>query len=64
VAEQRLDARPLASHAGMPLGHVARLGGVEPEAEAIPHLAVLRHHSRDESFLAALQPHGVDVNKS
>jgi hypothetical protein len=48
----------------MPLGHVARLGGVEPEAETEAGLSVLGEHARDERFVAALQPHGMHVDES
>jgi hypothetical protein len=47
----------------MPLRHVARLGGVEPEAEAVAGLSFFRQHARDERLLASLQAHGVHVDK-
>jgi len=48
----------------MPLGHVARLGGVEPEAEAVAGFSILRQHARDERFLAGSQAYGMHVNES
>jgi hypothetical protein len=64
MTEQRLAARALAAQACMPLGHMARLRGVELEAEAVPHLPFLRQYSRDKRFLARLQAHGVHVDES
>jgi len=63
MIEHGLVARPLLPGPGMPFGHVARLGGVEPEAEAVAGLSLLRHHAGDERLLASLQAHGVHVDK-
>jgi hypothetical protein len=63
MTEHRLAARALASRPGMPLGHVARLRGIELEAEAVSQLSFLREHSRDERLLPRLQAHGVHVDE-
>jgi len=63
MAEQRLQARALAPRARVPLGHAARLGGVEPEAEPVARLSVLRQHARDQRFLPGSQAQRVDVDE-
>jgi hypothetical protein len=47
----------------MPLGHVARLGGVEPEAEAEAGFAVLGEYPRDERLLPGGKAHRLDVGE-
>jgi hypothetical protein len=64
MTEHRFEPRPFGARPRMPLGHVARLGGVEPEAEAEADRAVVGEHSRDERLVAALQPHRVNVDES
>jgi hypothetical protein len=64
VAQHGLEPRALARYAGMPLRHVARVRGVELEAEAVADLALLRQHSCDERLLARLQAHGMHMDES
>jgi hypothetical protein len=64
MSEYRFAARAHLPHSGIPLRYVARLGGVEPEAEAIADLSLLRHHAGDERLLAGLQAHGMHVDES
>jgi hypothetical protein len=63
VIEHRIERRRLGARAGMPLGHVARFGAVEPEAEAETGLSVLRQRARDERFLARREAHGMDMDE-
>jgi hypothetical protein len=64
MIEHGLVARPLLPCPGMPLGHVACLGGVEPEAEAEAGFPFLCQHAGDERLLASLQAHRVHVDES
>jgi hypothetical protein len=64
VIERRLIARALAPRAGVPLGHLARFGSVEPEAEAEAGLSLFGEHAGDQRLLAAREAHRVHVDKS
>src|SRR5204863_505061 len=61
VVELALIGRPLGAHPGRPFRHVARLGGVQPEAEAVADPPVRREHARDQGFLAGGEAHRVHV---
>jgi len=62
MTEHRLVRRALGACAGVPFGHLARLGGVEAKAEAVAHVAILGLHARDQRLLPALEPHRMHVN--
>jgi len=61
MVQGRLVARALATHAGLPFGHVAGLGGVEAEAEAETDPAIGRADAGDEDLAAGGAAEGVDV---
>jgi hypothetical protein len=63
MAERGLEHRFLLPQARVPLGHVARFTGIEPEAEAETGLSVLGHHARDQRLLARLEAHRMDVDE-
>jgi hypothetical protein len=63
MVELALVGGPLGAHARRPFRHVAGLGRIQPEAEAIAFAPVGREDARDERFLACREPHGMDVNE-
>src|SRR5882762_1593846 len=62
MVELALVRRALGAQARGPFGHVARLGGVDAEAEAVTHASLGRDHARDEHLLAGGDAHGVHVD--
>ena len=63
MAENRAVRGRFAADARIPLGHVARLGGVEPQAEAVTHFPVFGEHARHEYLLASGDAHRLHVNE-
>jgi len=57
VIEHRLDHGAILAHAGVPLRHMPRLGGVETKAEAEADLAFLRSRARHQRFFAGGDTH-------
>jgi len=62
MSEYRLILRALLPHAGVPLRHVPRLGGVEAKAEAEADLAFLRQRARHQRFFARGDTHRMHMH--